>query len=152
MRFGSSSSNILSDFISFVRKGYIVLPAIPAFFPYADQVVKFVKLTVSDEDGAISTLNLIVCSFVFFFIFAFRRQFKSVSTTSVLFLIGAGISFFAYQYAEAPNLALISLGVNAGSIWSLSNATPYAPALYIGIFACLTGAFTAITATLFPKY
>jgi hypothetical protein len=142
---------MLRDFLKLVSPIFGALVAMPVFYPFANELSKFLNLPLSSDTELIAVLNSILCAFVIILSYAYGSRYRgTLRLAIVVFLIGL-ICLFVYRTAIAPNRMLISLGFSATVAKEFGYQEEVILPLYFGISACFTGSFILLLSWLFHR-
>lgn len=131
---------------SFISNLLGLASAVPAFFPFFDQISNLVLVPTSDADKTtFLTLNILFCSFILIFSYLIQYRYRSLVIPAFLLLAGGGILYW-YITLVSPISTLVLLGISADVTYLHGYPQLVYKGLYWLSFALLTGAFTTARA------
>ena len=132
------------DFVRYSSSTIAAVVGLRVTFPFARELMGILMPPVSGNTQMIDLVNSIICAFVLMAAYLYGSSYRvPFGLAGFVFLIGIAC-IFGYQFAIAPNQAIISLGVSETVAENFGYQDDVLLFLYFGIFAFLTGGFALI--------
>jgi hypothetical protein len=138
------------DFLGYSSGIFRSIGAGFAFFPFANELLKIMKLPLASHAAEISAANTLVCGFVLMLAYYFgSRNRGAIRLTVFTFLFGC-LCLWGFFYVIAPSQAMVGLGLSVAVAEAFGPQDYVILFFYFATFISFTGAFNLLAANLYP--